>query len=296
MYRDVDHPDGFHIYPAMGRLQPQFHIHTGDNVYYDSDDFIANTVARARHHWHRMHSFPRHVAFHLTTPGYWQRDDHDTYSDDCWPGQQVAKMQPFTFAEGQAVFREQVPIGATPYRTFRWGRNLQIWLTEGRDFRSPNTMADGPDKTIWGREQKEWLLRTLHESTAAYKILISPTPLVGPDRANKSDNHSNASFRTEGDEFRRRVRDVPGVFFTMCGDRHWQYHSVHPETGLHEFGSGAASDIHASGSPGEDPRYHRFHRVRGGFLSVTYTPGTAARRLAVRHHDVQGEVVHEIVL
>ncbi|MDB6006750.1 MAG: hypothetical protein JWR15_3737, partial [Prosthecobacter sp.] len=27
--------------------------------------------------------------------------------------------------------------------------------TDGRDYRSPNKMPDGPDKTIWGAEQKE---------------------------------------------------------------------------------------------------------------------------------------------
>ena len=39
-------------------------------------------------------------------------------------------------------------MGERTYRTFRWGRGLQIWLVESRDFRSANTMKDGPDKTI----------------------------------------------------------------------------------------------------------------------------------------------------
>ena len=51
-------------------------------------------------------------------------------------------MLPLTFRDGLALFREQVPVGPRPYRTFRWGRHVQIWLTEGRDFRSPNTLAD----------------------------------------------------------------------------------------------------------------------------------------------------------
>ena len=63
---------------------------------------------------------------------------------------------------------------------------------------------------------------------------------------------------------------MPERFFWINGDRHWQYHSVHPETGLHEFGTGAASDPHAGGTPGEDKKLHRFHRVRGGFLSVAF--------------------------
>jgi hypothetical protein len=64
---------------------------------------------------------------------------------------------------------------------------------------------------------------------------------------------------------------------------------VHPETGVQEFSCGSASDQHAEGSPGEDKRYHRFHRVKGGFLSVTAN----GSGLAFRFHEVHGAVVYE---
>jgi alkaline phosphatase D len=198
-------------------------------------------------------------------------------------------MGDLTFARGQAIFREQVPLGDSIYRTFRWGKCLQVWLTDGRDFRSPTTDPDGPAKTIWGAEQKAWLFRTVLASDATWKVLISPTPLVGPDRGNKADNHANAAFQHEGDEVRTWFRrHVPRDLFVICGDRHWQYHSVHPESGLHEFAIGAVSDPHAGGSPGEDKTFHRFHRVKGGFLTVT----AAERSLTFRHHDVHGAVVY----
>src|SRR6185436_6509670 len=92
------------------------------------------------------------------------------------------RMLPLIFAEGLGIFREQVPMGERTYRTFRWGKGVQVWFVEGRDFRSPNTMKDGPTKTIWGKEQKQWVFDTLRKSDADFKILISPTPLVGPDR------------------------------------------------------------------------------------------------------------------
>ena len=52
-------------------------------------------------------------------------------------------------------------------RKVRWGKDLEVWLVEGRDYRSPNTMPDGPDKTIWGKEQKDWLRRKVIEAEAA---------------------------------------------------------------------------------------------------------------------------------
>ena len=58
-YWDLDHRDGYHIYPAMQRLRPHFIVPTGDTVYLDSEAPRARTVALARYHWHRMYSLPR---------------------------------------------------------------------------------------------------------------------------------------------------------------------------------------------------------------------------------------------
>ncbi len=287
-FHDRGHPDGHPIYPAMLALKPRFTLLTGDLVYYDSDPPRAVTPRLARYHWERMFSLPRLVEFNRSVGTYWLKDDHDTLDNDTWPGRKAGE---FTFAEGQMIFRQQAPLADGPsYRTFRWGRDLQIWLTDGRDHRSPNNMPDGPGKTIWGAEQKAWFKRTVKESTAAWKVLISPTPLVGPDRKNKNDNHSNAGFTHEGDEIRGWLKaNAPDNLFVICGDRHWQDHSVHPRTGLNEFSAGPASDEHAGGTPGENKDYHRFHRVKGGFLSVHVGP----KEITFRHRDVQGTVVYE---
>ncbi len=82
-------------------------------------------------------------------------------------------------------------MGSSTYRTIRWGQDLQIWLVEGRDFRSPNDAPDGPDKTIWGKEQLAWFQSTVTNSDATFRILISPTPIVGPDHLWKSGTIDN---------------------------------------------------------------------------------------------------------
>jgi alkaline phosphatase D len=290
-YPDRGHPDGHDIYPAMQKLGPKFITMTGDVVYYDNDPPVAKTPELARLHWERMFSLPRLVETLRNTGTYWLKDDHDTLKNDSWPGNKYGML---SFEEGQKIFRQQTPMSEKGYRTFRWGRDLQIWLTDGRDFRSPNNQKDGPDKTIWGAEQKAWFKETVKASNATWKILISPTPLVGPDRGNKNDNHANAGFAHEGDELRTWLQqNVPENFFVICGDRHWQYHSVHPQTGVREFSAGAASDEHAGGSPGEDTTYHKFHRVKGGFVSVTLAAKGGQSEITVQHRDVKGEVVHE---
>jgi alkaline phosphatase D len=297
-YKDADDPDGFLIYDAMARQHPDFYVAAGDLVYLDSEDPRATTIPLARYHWQRMYGFPKLVAFHLQVPGYFVKDDHDTYHDDGYPTEDARMMLPLTFRDGQRVFHEQNPVGESLYRTFRWGKSLQLWLVEGRDFRSPNPIPDGPDKSIWGETQKRWLKETVLASDADWKILLTPTPLVGPDRPTKKDNHSNVTFAHEGNEIRGWIRDQGLTnLFAVCGDRHWQYHSVHPETGLHEFGCGPASDRHAGGSPGYTPQYHRFHRELGGFLTVAVSGSTgrpgAKSTITFHHHDVNGQVVHE---
>ncbi len=53
-------------------------------------------------------------------------------------------------------------MGERTYRTIRWGKGLQIWMVEGRLYRSPNTMEDGLQKTIWGKEQLASDMERLH--------------------------------------------------------------------------------------------------------------------------------------
>jgi alkaline phosphatase D len=301
IYCRQDRADGFWIYDSLEKLKPAFLVSCGDNVYYDSDDPIANSEAVARYHWQRMYSLPSLHSCLRTIPGYWQKDDHDTMSDDCWPGMKPPKQGPFTFEQGQRIFRQQVPApvdGKPMYRRFRWGADLELWLPEGRDYRSANNAADGPQKSLWGAEQKNWLKQSLAQSTARWKIVVNPNPIIGPDHGRKNDNHANPAFAVESKEIRTWLRDhVSGSVILMNGDRHWQYHSVDPETGLNEFGCGPARDEHAvSPSNGENKAYHKFLRIKGGFVTAQVNPQDKANGLVIEHRDVKGQVVYRKAL
>ncbi|MEM7307678.1 MAG: sulfatase-like hydrolase/transferase [Planctomycetota bacterium] len=287
--RRDDPDDGHRIYRSMLALDPAFFVQTGDTIYYDKPAPFAKDVATARYKWNRMYALPRLVTFHAEVPSYWMHDDHDVLRDDCWPGQSYGEL---TFETGIRIWREQVPQSERPFRTFRWGEHLQIWLPEGREFRTPNREPDGAGKSILGAEQWAWLERSLSASDAAFKIYVSATPVVGPDRPSKNDNHANAGFASEGERLRALLEATPGCF-VVNGDRHWQYHSIDPETGLQEFGCGASSDAHAGGfrRDRQEP-WQPFLRIAGGFASVE----VAASAAVVRHHDVDGNVVHEVTI
>ena len=286
-YTGPDKNLGYPALASMLKLQPapDFFVGTGDNVYYDSrDEFEADDAATMRRKWHKQLVQPRFVDLFRSTPTYWEKDDHDHRYNDCDREGDRAPSSDL----GIKIFREQVPVvpggdDTTPtYRTFRVNKHLQIWLVEGRDYRSPNKMPDGPDKTLWGAEQIAWLKKTLTASDATHKLLISPTPMIGPDDGYKIDNHVNhKGFRHEGRAFFDWIvsQDLHNKgFAVLCGDRHWQYHSIDP-TGIEEFSSGAICDANArlGRNPGNnkstDPdstivQPHSQKKPSGGFLRV----------------------------
>ena len=298
-YRGPDKHLGYPGLAAIRKLEPDFFVGTGDNVYYDHPRKTrAQTVVQLRKKWHEQFVQPRYVELFAEVPTYWEKDDHDHRYNDC----DTAGDRPPSNELGIRIFKEQVPVvdpndaNAVTYRTYRAGKLLQIWLVENRDYRSPNPMPDGPEKTIWGRTQRQWLKRTLLESDATFKILISPTPMVGPDDVYKKDNHTNPrGFRHEGTAFFDWAKEngflQRGLYFA-CGDRHWQYHSIHP-TGFEEFSCGALVDANSrmgvlpGAKRGTDPdakvkQPYTSKRPSGGFLNVVIEPAAQGKKATAK--------------
>lgn len=294
---------GYPAFEAIADLEPEFMIGAGDIVYYDNPIRTAKTLAEMRKCWHEQFRFPRMTKVFSSVPTFWSKDDHDFRYDD-------ADLKPGRRPNadlGIDVFREQMPIlsqgdvDSPTYRTVRVNQHVQLWFTEGRDFRSPNKMRDGPDKSLWGRAQRQWLQETLLASDATWKILVSPTPLVGPDDKRKTDNHANlGGFRHEANSFFDWLQEN-GIrnFVTFCGDRHWQFHSIH-RSGVEEFACGALNDENsrrgvAPGDPrGTDPeglvvQPFTYPEPSGGFLFVH-----GGQELTVEFRNDQGTLLHSV--
>ena len=71
---------------------------------------------------------------------YWEKDDHDYRLNDADPFTDF----PISHELGISSFKEQLPItdpkdkNALTYRTYRMNKDVQIWMLEGRDYRSAN--------------------------------------------------------------------------------------------------------------------------------------------------------------
>lgn len=161
-----------------------------------------------------------------------------------------------------------------------------------QDYRGPNMMSDGPVKTIWGKEQFEWFKRTVKASNATFKLLISPTPIIGPDRSAKKDNHSNKGFYYEGEQIRKLIANQSNMY-VICGDRHWQYVSKDRKYGIVEFSIGSNSNSHAGGWKQDDIRpEHLYLNVAGGAMTVSIDPAKGGS-ISVKHYSVDGVQLNE---
>ncbi len=126
----------------------------------------------------------------------------------------------------------------------------------------------------------------------------------------KRDNHTNPKgFRHEGTAFLAWLAEnglTSPAFYTINGDRHWQYHSVHP-SGIEEFSSGAfvsqnAREGRPPGDPGSTDPEGRIdqpyiQRVPvGGMLHVQVDPSSAVERPSIvfTFLDERGGVLYAV--
>jgi alkaline phosphatase/alkaline phosphatase D len=334
-YAGEDRDLGYPALSAIKAIGPDYFIGTGDNVYFDHpntrnferavqegkdphpgyfDGREVTDEAGMRRKYHLQFAQPRFRDLFAGLATYWEKDDHDYRINDSDPFTDF----PISHELGISNFKEQLPVTppsnpeALTYRTHRMNKDLQIWLLEGRDYRSANNMPDGPDKTLWGEEQLKWLKSTLQDSDATFRIIVSPTPLVGPDDAYKTDNHVNHDgFRHEGDAFHTWLRDsglIDNNLYLVCGDRHWQYHALHP-SGVEEFSTGALVDNNSRAGrlPGDpkstdpDGLIRQFYvqgtaaEASGGFLHVSVRRNGGLPTATFGFYDENGVLLYEAV-
>lgn len=300
---------GLPVYDVMRRQSPDFLVSAGDTVYYDKFDVRSKEEA----YWlyQKDYGTPYTINYFAQTSSYFMKDDHDYRYNDADPQSdraintesyvwgpngldsdlKRADKTWLTHEEGIDIFKQAFPSSDLPYRTFRWGKGVQIWLLEGRDYRSKNKMPDGPNKTIWGERQKTWLKETLLASDADFRVIISPSPLIGPDKPHKIDNHANENgFMVEGRTFMDWMidKDIVDNTFFVCGDRHWQYHSIYKDQ-VHEFCSGPTSQFQVQYVPKPEGGVIKqpYNGPTGGFLAVKYETD---KSISFEHYGETGKI------
>jgi alkaline phosphatase D len=303
----------YRIFRAMARHPADFFLFVGDTVYADvpcapgtvpGAGFRATTLIeyRARHRYNRED--PALQAFLRRTPVYAIWDDHEVTNDFAGTSERLMPT-------GRQAFLDYWPVAAGAeatrlYRSVRWGRLLEIFILDTRQYRSDNGMLDGPAKTMLGAAQRRWLLEAVPASTATWKVVVSSVPLAVPTgRPDRRDSWTNASvfglapeagtgFVTERDAILRHFREH-GVrnLVVIAGDVHHAELIRHqPSHGwsFHELIAGPLSAAPGQPRPLDERLGPRSLFARGGvynFGEVTIDPVF----LAVRFVDETGAVM-----
>ncbi|PYM25563.1 MAG: hypothetical protein DMD78_06165 [Candidatus Rokuibacteriota bacterium] len=306
---------GYRIFRAMARHPADFFLFAGDTIYADvpcnrpgvvpGADFVATTLTefRARHRYNREDAAVQD--FLRRTPVFANWDDHEVKNDFSGPTEPLMPV-------GRQAFLEYWPVAAggddphRMYRSVRWGRLLELFILDTRQYRSPNVEPDGPAKTMLGAAQRRWLLDGVTASTATWKMVVTSVPLAVPTgRPERRDSWTDVNvfgmapengtgFVTERDAILRqlRTRGVKNLVFLAADVHHAEVirHQPTPDWSFHEFIAGPLSATLGRPRPLDMRLNSRSLFAQGGvynFGAITIEP----THLVVRLIDEQGNAL-----
>jgi alkaline phosphatase D len=215
----------------------------GDTPYIDSYELA---TARQRHR--EFLHIPELRPLLATWPVWGTWDDHDfglnAHLGDSDPvGKQHTRQ---AFVEYRALAGHGGSDGGI-YTRFRTGP-IEVWLLDPRWFSNTEPSPVDPARpTCFGATQWAWLLRTLKESTAPFKLLAMGEVWKDKENAERDDLGTFPHERDALFDFIRR--EMIGGVMVFGGDIHCSRHLVTPGRlgyDLHDF---VSSPIHRSTIP-----------------------------------------------
>lgn len=206
---------GMRIYETMRQQNPDFFVHSGDNIYADGPmeterkveegriwrnlvteevSKVAETLNefRGRYRYNMMDANVRRFASEV--PQIWQWDDHevtnnwsdskDLSGDKRYQEKNVGVLQ----ARATRAFLEYAPLrpadASEPeriYRQFSHGPLLDVFVVDMRSYRGANSAnlqtSRDHDSDFMGETQLKWLLDGLKRSKATWKAIMADMPI-----------------------------------------------------------------------------------------------------------------------
>jgi alkaline phosphatase D len=257
------------IFETIASLEPLFTLHMGDFHY---ENIAENDPSRFRRAFDEVLGSERQSLLYRSAPIAYIWDDHDYGPNDA---DETNAAKPAALA----TYDEYVPhyplerderLPRDLRQAFTVGR-VRFLLTDVRSHRTPDDAPDGPDKTMLGASQREWLLREIEAGRGRYPLVVWVNPV--PWIAERGSGHGWGRYDWE----RRYIADrlyesrMMGRLLMLSGDGHM----VAIDDGTH-------SNFGTNGGAGEKgfPVMHaapfdRYARPKGG----PYSHGVAGRRI-----------------
>lgn len=209
--------NGFETYRAMARERNDFNVNFGDTIYSDSElagAAVARTVVEKRAKYKLGLALAPLRQLRASAGLYSGWDDHEFVNDfsRAEHGSEIYEAGRHAFLDyTPATYRADTGL----YRSFRWGRNLELFFLDGRSFRSekvtavcggdlaptapapvrqafaalapglaqpvPQACLDAiasPARTLLGAAQLAAFTRAIRASTATFKVVVNPVPMM----------------------------------------------------------------------------------------------------------------------
>ena len=198
--------EGFPIFNTISKINPDFLIGLGDMIYADSACTATGMYGNAQvvgpgpattlndfwAHWKYNREDAASQRLLAQLPYYAVWDDHEVTNDfgpltdtrTTPPNPPTPHLMPLGL-QAMLDYNPILPARNTPnrlYRNFRWGKNLEMFILDTRQYRDANFEEDDPaaPKTMLGREQVAWLKSMLKRSDATWKLIVSSVPMSIP--------------------------------------------------------------------------------------------------------------------
>lgn len=211
---------GYRIFDAMAKLDPDFFLCSGDNIYADgpikptatlpNGDVYRNVTTEEKSHvavtladfrgnfrYNLLDAALRR--FNAQVPNIVQWDDHEV-RNNWYPGEVIGSGTPYPAGtrlddlalRARQAFSEYFPVSTLAgrpdgriHRVVHHGPLLDVFVLDMRTYRDANSPDDQTTdpQGILGAEQLEWLKRELARSRAVWKVIAADMPLglVVPD-------------------------------------------------------------------------------------------------------------------
>ena len=197
------------IWPVISSFEPDLFLWIGDNIYGDTLD-----PDILREEYRRQRDVPGVLPLIRNIPNLAVWDDHDFALNN------HDRTNPIK-DQALEVFKQYWPnpsygLPGVPgvFFTYSYG-NVDFFFVDDRYYRDPNADPDGPQKTMLGGSQLEWLQAGLKHSTAIFKVIVSGSGF------SSAKGDSWAAFLSERNRLFDFIRDhqITGVVL-FSGDSH----------------------------------------------------------------------------
>ncbi|MBI2428085.1 MAG: alkaline phosphatase family protein [Ignavibacteriales bacterium] len=166
------------IFSIIAQQNPDLMLWIGDNTYLREIDW--DTKAGILHRYAHTRQTPEMQPILGAAHNYATWDDHDYGPNNADRSYRLRNeaLETFKLFWGNQTYGTDETKGV--FSRFTWG-DVEFFLLDDRYHRAPNDAPDDEQKTMFGKEQMQWLKDALSNSIAPFKIVVNGNQILNPN-------------------------------------------------------------------------------------------------------------------